>query len=194
MKQQNRIQSPVVKTVLSALFLAIGLVLPFLTGQIRQVGNMLLPMHLPVLLCGLMCGWPYGLVVGAVLPIMRSLLFTMPALYPSALAMTFELATYGFLAGFIFGISRWKCLRTLYRALVAAMLGGRLIWGLAMLCLLGFTGEWFTLGAFWTGAFATALPGIILQLVLIPSIMLLFHKTHLMPLHKKGRAHDEAPR
>lgn len=186
-------QSSVVRLVLSALFLALGLVLPFLTGQIQQIGNMLLPMHLPVLLCGFICGWPYGLAVGAVLPIMRSALFTMPVLYPGAIAMAFELATYGFLAGFVFGRARWQCVRSLYRALIVAMLGGRLVWGLAMLCLLGVNGKLFTLGAFWTGAFANALPGIMLQLVLIPSVMLLFHKTHLMPMRKKPKPDDEVP-
>lgn len=80
--------------ILGALFVAIGLVLPFFTGQIPAVGRMLLPMHIPVLLCGLICGWKYGLAVGAVLPLTRSLLFGMPTLYPTAIAMTFELATY----------------------------------------------------------------------------------------------------
>ena len=49
------------KLTLSALFLALGLVLPLITGQIPQIGKMLLPMHIPVLLCGMVCGWPYGL-------------------------------------------------------------------------------------------------------------------------------------
>ena len=185
------IQPSVVRLVLSALFLALGLVLPFFTGQIPQIGNMLLPMHLPVLLCGFICGWPYGLTVGAILPIMRSLLFMVPTFYPKALAMALELAAYGFLAGFVFGCARWKCIRSLYRALVVAMLGGRLIWGLAMLCLLGLEGKLFTLGVFWIEAFANAFPGIVLQLILIPSVMLLFHKTHLMPFRKKPSPQDE---
>ena len=41
--------------VLSAMFIAIGIVLPFFTGQIPEVGKMLLPMHLPVFFCGLIC-------------------------------------------------------------------------------------------------------------------------------------------
>ena len=57
--------------VLAAMFLALGIVLPFFTGQIPQIGSMLLPMHLPVLVCGLICGWQYGTVVGFVLPLMR---------------------------------------------------------------------------------------------------------------------------
>lgn len=51
---------PVYNLVLAAMFLALGIILPFFTGQIPQIGNMLLPMHLPVFLCGLICGWPYG--------------------------------------------------------------------------------------------------------------------------------------
>ena len=80
------------KLTLSALFLALGLVLPLITGQIPQIGKMLLPMHIPVLLCGMVCGWPYGLAVGAVMPLLRGLLFGMPVLYPTGIGMAFELA------------------------------------------------------------------------------------------------------
>ena len=68
------------KIVLSGMFLAIGFVLPFLTGQIQQIGKMLLPMHIPVLLCGLICGAKYGLSVGLLLPLSRSLIFGMPGI------------------------------------------------------------------------------------------------------------------
>ena len=111
------------KLTLSALFLALGLVLPLITGQIPQIGKMLLPMHIPVLLCGMVCGWPYGLAVGAVMP------------------------------------------------LVPAMLAGRAVWGVAQTVLLGLGGNGFTMQMFIAGAFATALPGIVLQLVLIPVVM-----------------------
>ena len=75
------------KLVLSALFLAIALVLPFLTGQIPEIGSMLCPMHIPVLLCGFFCGWQYGLAVGFVAPLLRSFLFGVPYLYPMAVSM-----------------------------------------------------------------------------------------------------------
>ena len=78
----------------AALFLALAMVLPFLTGQIPEVGSMLCPMHIPVLLCGFVCGWPYGLTVGAISPLLRFVLFGMPPLYPKGLAMAFELAAY----------------------------------------------------------------------------------------------------
>ena len=176
--------------VLSAMFLGLGLVLPFFTGQIPQIGNMLLPMHLPVILCGFICGWKYGLVVGAVTPILRSAVFSMPVMYPSAIAMAFELAAYGFLVGFLFRNARWQCLKSLYRCLIISMLGGRVIWGIVMTVILGLGENGFTLTAFLTGAFLNAIPGIIVQLILVPAIMLALNKTHLVPFrnnknHKK---------
>ena len=90
MKNQNT-----KKLAYAALFLALCLVLPMLTGQIPRIGSMLLPMHIPVLLCGLVCGWQYGAAVGFVAPLLRSVLFGMPPMYPVAIAMAFELLTYG---------------------------------------------------------------------------------------------------
>ena len=66
------------RLVYSALFLALALLLPFLTGQIPQIGSALNPMHIPVLLCGFVCGWPWGLAVGLIAPLLRHLLFGMP--------------------------------------------------------------------------------------------------------------------
>ena len=86
------------KITLSAMFLAIGLVLPFLTGQIPEIGSMLLPMHIPVLLCGLICGWQYGGAVGLIVPLLRNLLFGMPPM-PGAVSMAFDLAAYGLIIG-----------------------------------------------------------------------------------------------
>ncbi len=171
---------------LSAMFLALGLVLPFLTGQIPQIGSMLLPMHIPVLLCGLICGWPYGLAVGFVTPLLRSLIFAMPVLYPSAIGMAFELATYGAVIGLLYGHSRWKCILSLYRSLIAAMLAGRAVWGVVRYLLVGMAGlfgaesKLFTWQAFVAGAFLEAIPGIVLQLILIPALMLALDKTGLV--------------
>lgn len=109
--------------VLAAMFLAIGMVLPIFTGQIRVVGKMLLPMHLPVLLCGLICGWQYGGVVGFVLPFLRFAVFGMPPM-PNGVAMAFELAAYGIIVGVVYSRSRWQCVIALYRSLLIAMVGG----------------------------------------------------------------------
>lgn len=171
--------------VLAALFLALGLVLPFLTGQIKEIGNMLLPMHIPVMLCGLICGWQYGLVIGFVTPLMRSMLFGMPVMFPNAFAMAFELATYGLVIGFLFSHAKWKCIKSLYRCLLIAMVSGRVVWGIVQMCILGLGNGGFTLTMFITSSFLNAIPGIILQLVLIPSVMLVMGKTHMVKFRKK---------
>ena len=143
------------KLVLSGLFLAIGYVLPFLTGQIQQIGNMLLPMHIPVLLCGLICGWKYGLAVGAILPVTRSLIFSMPVLYPNAVAMAFELAAYGFLTGFLYMILKKKNLTTVYISLIIAMIAGRIIKGIANAVCYGIINKGYTFMMFISGALFT---------------------------------------
>jgi len=165
---------------LSAMFIAIGLVLPMITGNIPQIGSMLLPMHIPVFLCGLICGWQYGLAVGAILPLMRSFLFGMPPLFPVAIAMTFELATYGFVAGFLYNRSKWQCVIALYRSMLLAMLAGRIVWGAAEVVLLGLSGSAFTWQAFMAGAILNAIPGIVIQLTLIPALMVALDKTGLV--------------
>lgn len=164
------------KLTLSAMFIAIGMVLPFLTGQIQQIGNMLLPMHLPVFLCGLICGAPYGLVTGLLLPIFRSVIFGMPMMYPVAIAMAFELAAYGIVSGYLYHHTKVQNLRSIYCSLIAAMVIGRLVWGIAEIILLGLGSHGFTWQMFWAGALLNAIPGIILQLILIPVIMVSLQK------------------
>ena len=178
--------------VLSALFMAIGLILPFFTGQIPAIGKMLLPMHIPILLCGLICGWQYGLGVGFVLPLLRSLLFTFPAMFPNAVSMAFELAVYGAVVGWLYTRSRWQCVRALYKSLIPAMLAGRLVWGGVMVVLMGISGSAFTWQLFIGGALLNALPGIALQLVLIPSVMVLFDRTKLVCFTRSEVAEERA--
>lgn len=165
------------KLSISAMLFAIGLILPFFVGQIPQIGKMLCPMHIPVLLCGLICGWRHGLIVGFLLPITRSVLFGMPMMYPNAVAMAFELATYGCVSGIVYYMRDWRCLKSVYRAMVIAMLCGRAVWGIAEVVLLGFGGKAFTMQAFIAGALLNAIPGILLQLILIPAIMVALNKT-----------------
>lgn len=162
---------------LSALFLAIGLVLPFFTGQIPRIGNMLLPMHIPVFVCSFVCGWKYGAVMGITLPLIRSVVFGMPVLYPVAIAMSVELAIYGLVSGLIYGRSKKQNVKIIYVALLVAMIGGRVCWGVAELLLLGMMGNIFTWQMFIAGAFINAIPGIILQLILIPAIIVRFKVT-----------------
>lgn len=168
MKNQN---ISLKKLVTSGVCLALCLLLPFFTGQIPQVGSMLCPMHIPVLICGLVCGWPYGLVVGLIAPFFRSLLFGMPPLFPTATAMAFELAAYGAMSGFLYKLLPKK-LSFLYTSLIGTMLFGRIIWGIAMIVLMGITGGGFTFAAFIAGAFTNAIPGIICHILIIPPIVL----------------------
>lgn len=177
---ETKRKNHVLTLTLAAMFLAIGLLLPFLTGQIKQFGNMLLPMHIPVILCGLICGWQYGLGVGFVLPLLRYAMFGMPILFPTGIAMSFELATYGFVVGILYAHSRWKCVVALYRCMIIAMMSGRVVWGVVQIFLLGLGENGFTLNMFITSAFLNAIPGIILQLILIPAIMIALNRTGLV--------------
>lgn len=179
------------KLSLAAMFLAVGILLPFVTGQIPAVGSMLLPMHLPVLLCGLICGWQYGLVVGFVLPILRSFLLSMPPMFPTAVSMAFELATYGFVIGLLYTRSKWHCIVSLYRSMFASMLAGRVVWGVAQMLLLGVGEGGFTFTMFLSGAFLNAIPGILLQLLLIPAVMVALRKAKLVPLGKTKNVHSK---
>ena len=163
------------RLVLAALLLALALLLPYFTGSIPQLGAMLLPMHLPVLLCGFVCGAPWGAAVGLVAPLLRSVLTGgFPPMFPTALAMAVELAVYGLVTG---ALSR-RLPRTLggvYGALVCAMLCGRAAWGLVMaLATLG--GSAFSFAAFLAGAFTNAIPGILLQLAVLPPLVSAVHK------------------
>lgn len=178
--------------VLSAMFMAIGFILPFFTGQIPQIGSMLLPMHIPVFLCALICGWEYGMAVGLMLPLLRSVTLGMPPLFPTALSMTVEMAVYGLTAGFFYGRSKWKCLVALYRSLIIAMITGRLAWGVAQMILLGVSGTAFTWKMFLSGALLNAIPGIIIQLTLIPLIMVALNRTGLVPFHREKRGRMKA--
>ena len=160
--------------VLSAIFLALGLCLPFLTGQMKELGDSLLPMHLPVLLCGLFCGPYWGGFVGFILPFLRSILFGMPPIYPQAVWMSLELFTYGFCIGLLYRRKENPGLGHLYTSLLISMLSGRVVWGLAKTVLLGLSGKSFTFYAFLVGGFLDAFPGILLQLILIPLIVGLY--------------------
>ena len=166
---------------LSALCMALGLVLPFLTGQIPEIGNLLLPMHLPIFLCGILCGIGYGAAVGFVTPLLRSLLFSRPILYPAAVSMAFELAAYGALVALFVKLLRRKTVLRLYASLIAAMLGGRVVWAITRIFLLALDDIPFSFAIFFSEGFATALPGILIQLVLVPALVVAID-----PEYRKG--------
>ena len=165
------------KLILSALFLALSYLLPFLTGQIPEIGAMLCPLHIPVLLCGFVCGPVWGATVGLIAPIMRSFLTGgFPPLFPTAVCMAFELAAYGLFSGLLHRILPRKK-PFIYCSLLIAMVAGRIIWGISMAVILGINGGDFTFAAFIAGAVTNAVPGILLQLLLIPPAVILLEKT-----------------
>lgn len=159
------------KLVYSALFLATGIILPLITAQIKEIGDSLLPMHFVVLLCGYICGYKYGLIVGLILPYLRSIIFEIPPIFPNAVWMSAELAVYGFMSGFLYNKFYKNQTCWLYLSLIISMISGRIVWGIMKTILLGLSGKHFTLYAFITGGFIDAIPGIIIQLIFIPIIM-----------------------
>ena len=162
------------KIVLAGLMIALGIILPFAIGQIPQIGSMLLPMHIPVLLCGFICGWKYGLAVGFIVPLLRSMMFSMPPMM-TAIAMAFELAAYGVITGLLYKVLPGKKAKV-YISLIAAMLVGRIVWGLVSLVIYGLTNAVFTWQIFIGGALLNAIPGIILQLIVVPALVLVIEK------------------
>lgn len=177
MKTKTR-NSAILRMAYAAVCLALCMVLPFLTGQIPQIGSALSPMHIPVLLAGFLCGPWWAAAVGAVAPLLRFALFGMPPLFPTGTAMCFELAAYGLVSGILCRKLPKKAVNV-YLALIAAMLAGRLVWGIVMVVLMGLSGSAFTWAAFMAGAFVNAVPGIIVHILLIPIIVLALRKAGL---------------
>ena len=154
--------------------MALCLILPFFTGQIPQVGAALSPMHIPALLTGFLCGPWWGLAVGFISPLLRMTIFGMPP-FLTAVRMSFELAAYAFVAGLLFQKLPKKRI-SIYIALIAAMIIGRVIWGIVSVLILGISGQSFTWTAFITGAVLSAVPGIVLQIILVPVIVMALTK------------------
>ena len=171
MQAQIKTHRTIRNLVFSALCLGLCLVLPFLTGQIPQVGNMLCPMHIPVLLSGFLCGPWWAMATGLVAPTLRFILFSMPAPMPVGLAMTFELAVYGLTAGLLYRIMPKK-IPGIYASLIGAMIAGRIVWGIACIFIYGAMGNAFTWSIFLAGAFINAIPGIIVHIILIPALVI----------------------
>ncbi len=168
-------KNEIIKMVLAAMFLALALVLPLLTGQIPKIGAALCPMHLPILLCGFFCGPWYAGAAGFITPLLRLAIFGMPPLIPKGIGMCFELAAYGLMAGLLYQLLP-KTKLNIYVSLVGAMITGRIVWGVVRVILFGLTESEFGWEAFIAGAFVNAVPGIILQLVLIPVTVMAINK------------------
>ena len=159
--------------VFAALCLAGGIVLPFVTGQIPFIGNLLLPMHIPVFVCAFCSTRTYSTAVGLILPLLRSALFSVPTFFPNAAAMAVELAVYALVASCIFKALNRRTVGAVYISMIPAMLIGRVAWGVARWLMMGFSSEPFTLPYFAAEAFINAFPGIVLQLIVVPVLVML---------------------
>ena len=164
--------------VLAAACLALCMVLPSLTGHIPEIGSALSPMHIPVLLAGFLCGPWWAMAVGAVAPLLSFALFGRPPIFPTGVAMCFELAAYGLVSGALYARLPKKT-ANIYVSLVTAMLLGRVVWGVVRAVLSGVSGSAFTWAAFLSGAFVGAVPGIVVHILLIPVIVMALRKAKL---------------
>ncbi len=171
------------RLTISAVLLTLGLILPFFTGQLQTIGNKLLPMHLPILICGFVCGWKYGLLTGFITPLLRSLLFSMP-LPINAFCMAFELATYGAISGCLYEKLKGTKFK-IYISLFVSMILGRIVWGIVSVIVYGISGTTFSWEIFIGGALLNAIPGILLQLLLIPLIIFTLEKSGAMNIEHR---------
>lgn len=180
--------------VITAVLLGIGLILPFITGQIQVIAQIISPLHIPVLICGLTCGWKWGLVLGIVLPLLRSVLFQLPPFPNAALPMAFELAVYGCLTGILYPafvrfLRRSNRLPSMIAALIIAMIAGRIAGGAAkgILIAAGIVGsaDAFTFSVFFTSYFVTTAPGALIHIIVIPIIVTAVEKAGLSPMFSR---------
>jgi len=168
--------------VSAALCVALGLIVPQVfhfipfVGAVPNLGGVFLPMHIPVLLCGFLCGWKYGAACGAIVPLLSSVITGMPVLWPQGVSMVFELAVYGLVTGLLYRTMK----KNVYLSLIAAMVAGRIVSGVAKAVLFGIADKPFGMAAFLSGAFTVAIPGIILQLVLIPALVVALEKAGML--------------
>ena len=170
--------SRIKKLVLTAVCSALCVIVPMAFHAIPNAGQVFLPMHIPVLLCGMLCSWPYGLACGLIGPALSSLITGMPL--PAVLpGMLVECAVYGCASGVLLRYVRTgKLYADLYLSLVPAMLLGRVISGIVKALILT---PGLSLSAWATASFVTALPGIAIQLVLVPALLLGLERAKLIP-------------
>lgn len=148
--------------ILTSLFICIGIVLPMVFHSFSMAGNMFLPMHIPVILCAIVCREKWGAFCGFLVPIISSFLTGMPPIFPVAIVMSFELACYGAILPIL--IKKYN----IYVSLIITLFIGRIFACIVNFFILGVVPSINALITFIGGLFITALPGIIIQLILIP--------------------------
>lgn len=153
--------------VSGGLLLAIGILLPMIFHSFGMMGPVFLPMHIPVLIGGLILSPYLALVLGIATPIISGVLTGMPPMFPMAVIMAFELGAYGIIAS----LATRKFKLSSIPSLIISMIGGRIVAGLTVAALVQLFGIKMNPIAFVKGAVITGLPGIIIQIIIIPSLM-----------------------
>ena len=180
--------SPAKKLVFAAVCVALCVVVPQAFHMIPNGGTIFLPMHIPVLLCGLVCGWPFGLICGVLGPLLSNLTFQMPpaAMLPS---MMVECAVYGAVSGLLMRYVRTKhAVADLYISLISAMVLGRVVAGFAKSLIFSPGTAPF---AWVATSLVAGIPGIVIQLLLMPAVIYALTKAHLIPVrYPKEPAHE----
>ncbi len=190
----NNSQKKTYSLVITAMLLAVGLVLPFITGNIQAIAKIISPLHIPVLICGLCCGWKWGLGLGIVLPLLRGLLFGIPVFPTSALPMAFELGAYGLLTGLFYPLllkvfKSKNHLPAMLCALIISMVLGRFVGGAAkaLFISVGVIGSSspYTFSTFFASYFVSTAVGALIHIVLVPAVVLALEKAKLSPVVSK---------
>ena len=162
----------------TAICIALAILLPQINKliPIANIGAMIAPMHIAALLAGFLCGLPYATIAGLLMPLVAFILTGMPPIYPVGLAMMFELCAYATVTALLYKYTKGK----VFVSLIAGMLAGRVVLGIANTIIFGFAGIPYSMKLFLTSAFVTILPGIIIQLLIIPSIVFGLRKAKLL--------------
>ena len=179
------------RSVITAMLISLCVVLPMAFHAIPGAGPMLLPMHIPVLLAGLICGPLFGFAAGLSGPFLSSILTGMPAagFMP---VMMIELSVYGAVTGFMMKhIHTGRSSIDLYISLITAMLCGRAIAGTVQ-ALYFFDGT-YVIGIWVTTYFVTSLPGIVIQLAFLPSMVMALERERIIPLRYPIQSPSSAP-
>lgn len=151
--------------VLGALFLAMGVILPSIFHMSGISGQVFLPMHISVLMAGFFLNPIYALLLGALTPVLNMLITGMPPIFPIGIIMIFELAAYGFITALL--VENFGKISSL----IIAMFGGRIVAGLVVFILSAGFGVKLSAFMFVKGAIITGLPGIAIQLIIIPLLV-----------------------
>lgn len=161
------------KLTMTAMMIALGLVLPPVIRMIPNGGVLFSPMHISPLLTGLVIGPVEGIIVGLICPLLNHLLYGMPQ-GTTLIGMCFELPVYGLVSGILMNVLKsQKDQVKVYLSLIIAMLCGRIVGGIVQSIVLGST---YTLQVWITSYFVSTFPAIIIHLLLLPVVYFSLNK------------------